>query len=262
MKEQYDIHPVPFTRIAGFDVFSVGLSRHHVAALIELDVTESRRRIKQLRREGTRVSFHAWLLKVIASVVVNHTRSAGFLADKRKIVTFKDVNISIVVEKDLNGEKVPIPLVITNAQTKTAEEITAGIEKARSGSLTEKDIVLHRKSHRMEKLYYLFPGFLRRYFWRVLLARPRFAFRTMGNVSVTTPGMGGSVKGWFIHKAIHPLSFGLGTTLQKPVAFKGEICLREILSMTVLIDHDVIDGAPMVRFVKELTHAIEKGDFL
>jgi pyruvate/2-oxoglutarate dehydrogenase complex dihydrolipoamide acyltransferase (E2) component len=32
--------------------------------------------------------------------------------------------------------------------------------------------------------------------------------------------------------------------------------------MTVLLDHDVIDGAPMVRFIKDLTKYFEKGDQL
>ncbi|MGM0498153.1 MAG: 2-oxo acid dehydrogenase subunit E2 [Bacteroidota bacterium] len=35
--------------------------------------------------------------------------------------------------------------------------------------------------------------------------------------------------------------------------------IREILNMTILIDHDVIDGAYMVRFLKELTRNIEMG---
>ena len=81
----------------------------------------------------------------------------------------------------------------------------------------------------------------------------------MGNVSITSPGMMGKVNGWFIHRSIHPISFGIGSILKKPTVVDSEIKIREILNMTILIDHDVIDGAPMVRFLKELTKQIETG---
>jgi len=39
----------------------------------------------------------------------------------------------------------------------------------------------------------------------------------------------------------------------------NEIKIREILNMTILVDHDVIDGAPMVRFLNDLTNYLETG---
>jgi hypothetical protein len=56
-----------------------------------------------------------------------------------------------------------------------------------------------------------------------------------------------------------PLSFGIGSVLKKPVVIDNEIRIREILNMTILVDHDVIDGAPMVRFLNDLTKYIESG---
>jgi pyruvate/2-oxoglutarate dehydrogenase complex dihydrolipoamide acyltransferase (E2) component len=69
----------------------------------------------------------------------------------------------------------------------------------------------------------------------------------------------GKVNGWFIHKSVHPISFGVGSILKKPVVIDNEIKIREILNMTVLVDHDVIDGAPMVRFLDDLTDYLETG---
>jgi pyruvate/2-oxoglutarate dehydrogenase complex dihydrolipoamide acyltransferase (E2) component len=81
----------------------------------------------------------------------------------------------------------------------------------------------------------------------------------MGNVAITSVGMMGKINGWFIHKSVHPISFGVGSILKKPVVFKNEVKIREILNMTILVDHDVIDGAPMVRFLDDLTDYIESG---
>ena len=103
------------------------------------------------------------------------------------------------------------------------------------------------------------PGKLRRLFWKILLKSPKAAYRTMGNVSVTSIGMIGRINGWFVHKSVHPVSFGVGSVLKKPVVINNEIKIREILNMTILVDHDVIDGAPMVRLLDDLTNYIETG---
>lgn len=58
---------------------------------------------------------------------------------------------------------------------------------------------------------------------------------------------------------MHPVSFGVGSVIMKPVVAGNEIKPREILNMTILVDHDVIDGAPMVRFLGDLTDYLENG---
>jgi len=43
----------------------------------------------------------------------------------------------------------------------------------------------------------------------------RIAQKKMGNVAVTSPGMVGKINGWFIHKAVHPVSFGPGSVKKR-----------------------------------------------
>ena len=54
------------------------------------------------------------------------------------------------------------------------------------------------------------------------------------------------------------LSFALGSIARKPGVVGEEIRIREYLSMTVLFDHDVTDGAPVVRFIQRLKELLEK----
>jgi pyruvate/2-oxoglutarate dehydrogenase complex dihydrolipoamide acyltransferase (E2) component len=70
----------------------------------------------------------------------------------------------------------------------------------------------------------------------------------------------GKINGWFIHKSVHPVSLGVGSIIKKPVVIDNEVKIREILNMTILVDHDIIDGAPMVRFLDELSNRIETGN--
>jgi pyruvate/2-oxoglutarate dehydrogenase complex dihydrolipoamide acyltransferase (E2) component len=98
MVQQFNYHKIPKSRIATFDVFSIGLSKHHVNALLEFDVTVSREKIKELKRSGNKISFNAWIIKVISKTLVQYPEAAAYLYSKKKLVTFNDINI-VVVEK-------------------------------------------------------------------------------------------------------------------------------------------------------------------
>ncbi|HKK41482.1 MAG TPA: 2-oxo acid dehydrogenase subunit E2 [Bacteroidales bacterium] len=262
MINNYRFKKFPSSRIATFDIFTVGLKKHHIIALLEFDVTDSRTRLRKLRKGGISVSLNAWLIKVIGEVLKKYPGAASYLYNKRNLLLCNDVNVSFLVEKKLGENKVPIPLVICNVNGKTAYEIGKEIEQAVNQELKASDIVLKRQSAIYERTYYHLPGFARRLFWKILLKKPERAFSTMGNVSVTSVGMMGRINGWFIHKSVHPLSFGIGSVIRKPVVEGNEIKIRDVLNMTILIDHDVIDGAPMVRFLNELTDYIESGKFI
>lgn len=261
MINDYFFRSIPQSRIATFDIFSVGLLRHHVSALLEFDVTESRRMLRELRKKGVNISFNAWLIKVISATLHNYPESTGYLYNKKKLILFNDINISILVEKNIAGNKIPIPVVIEKANQKTAAQISDEIEKAKNQDLSENDIVINKKTDFWERLYYYMPGFLRRGVWKFMLRNPWIAYRKMGNAVITSVGMMGKINGWFIQKSVHPVSFGIGSVLKKAVVIENEIKVREILNMTILIDHDVIDGAPMVRLLNELTKTIENPEF-
>ncbi len=259
MKPSFSFQQIPRSRIATFDTASLGLLKHHVSALLEFDVTESKRKLQELRRKGTKISFNAWLIKVISNVLQQHKEATAFLYSKKKLIIFDDINISIIVEKKIGGKAVPIPLIIEKSNEKSALEITAEIEDAKNKEISGEDIVLNRTSSFYENLYYNLPGFIRRGIWKIMLRNPEFVFRKMGNAIITSVGMMGKINGWFIHKSIHPISFGIGSVLKKPYVTGNEIKIRDILNMTILVDHDVIDGAPMVRFLNDLTKSIESG---
>ncbi len=262
MKDDFIYKKIPKSRIATFDIFSVGLLKHHISAMLEFDVTESRKRLHELRKRGVNISFNGWIIKVIGGILEKHPEASAYLYNKNKLIIFDDINISILVEKKINSKKVPVPLVIEKASKKSALEITCEIENAKNQGLSDNDIVINKQSDFAERLYYNMPGFLRRAVWKFMLRNPKIAYKKMGNAVVTSVGMMGKINGWFIQKSVHPISFGVGSVLKKAVVVNNEIKIREILNMTVLFDHDVIDGAPMVRFLNEMTRSLESGEFL
>lgn len=100
------------------------------------------------------------------------------------------------------------------------------------------------------------PSYFRRFIWKCILNMPNYAYKKMGNVSISSLGATSSFNGWFIHSSIHPIAFGIGAIVKKPMVKNNKILIRQMLNMTVLLDHDLLDGSPMVRFVKCLNNEI------
>jgi pyruvate/2-oxoglutarate dehydrogenase complex dihydrolipoamide acyltransferase (E2) component len=69
----------------------------------------------------------------------------------------------------------------------------------------------------------------------------------------------GKVNGWFIPISVHPICFGISSIVKKPSVVNDKIEIREMLKASILIDHDVIDGADMARFISDLSRNIETG---
>ena len=77
---QCDYHKIPQSRIATFDVYSVGILRHHICTLLEYDVTNRRSKLWDLRRNGCKASFNAWMIKVFSIAIQQHPEVAAYLS--------------------------------------------------------------------------------------------------------------------------------------------------------------------------------------
>lgn len=253
----------PSSRQFTFDFGKLGREKHHVKALLQVDVTEARLKIKQHRQGGAKISFIAWLVKTIADSVALHPAVNGVNRPRRnRVAVFKDVDVSIVIEKEVNGVRVPLPYVIRSADKKTVAHIQQEIESAKSQFFQDEgDYVLGKKNNPVWMRAFLrLPQWLRIPFMRTLVFNnPQRLKDAMGTVMITTVGMAGRLKGWIIPYSAHPLCFALGSLNEQPAVHCGEICKREILHLTVLIDHDAVDGIPAARFVDELVKKLERG---
>lgn len=256
MKEtrQFKEISFPHSRISTIDVCEIGRKRHHMVTLLEIDVTDAQAALRKIReQDGKRLSFMAWLVKCIGTAVSEHREAAAFLKSNNSMLVFNDVDISITVEKDINGYKVPLPLVMRNVTAKSILDIQNEISMARNENAKEDTVVLSGGFGVMGmRLFYALPGFFRRWIWKAFLLKPHMAQRIMGSVMITSVGMTGGLDGWSIPTSIHPLCFAVGSVVSKPGVVDDTISIRNYLKLTILIDHDVIDGAPAARFVARL----------
>lgn len=256
----YRISEFPKARIPTLDFLALGDKNHYVMSLIEVDVTKGRHKIKEYeKRTGIKLSFTAWLLKCIGKAASEHKAVHSVMKGKKQIVYFDDVDISITVEKAVKDGKAPMPLLIRKTNEKTLYQIHEEIRAAQKEEIDGASVLGGGQSKKKMSLYTALPKFLRRFFIKRILKDPLKVKELMGTIILTSVGMFGKAHGWPIPTTAHPLAFAIGGITKKPGVINDEIEIREYLTMTILFNHDVVDGAPAARFVSQLVELIESG---
>ncbi len=238
------------------DTLSWGRKRHHIPILLEIDVTAARAAIHDRKtKTGQGISFTGWIVKCIAQAASEHKHVHALRKGKRAIVTFDDVDVSIIIERETDtGEKLPMPYIIRKANEKTVMEIHEEIRAAQRSLVVGEVQIASDRAAWVTKIFTILPRFLRDWlFWRPVLRDPVLFKRMMGTVSVSALGIAGQTgMSWGIPIGIHPLIIAVGGIAKRPGMIHDEIAVREYVGLTVLFDHDVTDGAPVGRFIRRL----------
>ena len=232
---------------------------HAIYGLLEVDVTTARRSIEEHKaRTGEGLSFTGFLTYCLARAVDEDKSVQAYIKGGKQLVIFDDVDVGLPVEREVGGKRVPIGYVIRRANHKTYREIHDEIRAVQTRPVPpDKGMVNWLRAG------LLLPGPLSGIFIaliRLALRRdPKIKVAQAGTVGVTSVGMFGSRSGWGLTPPMHSLFLIVGGIALKPAVVDGRIEPREILSLTVGLDHDVVDGAPAARFVKRLLELIESG---
>jgi pyruvate/2-oxoglutarate dehydrogenase complex dihydrolipoamide acyltransferase (E2) component len=86
--------------------------------------------------------------------------------------------------------------------------------------------------------------------------------RLAGTLGVTSVGMFGRGPARAVALQVHTLDVVLGATDVRPCDVEGRIESRSMLAVTLMFDHDVVDGAPAARFASRLRELVESADLL
>jgi len=259
-----EIH-YPAVRQFTADTGRIGREKHYIRSLLEVDITDALQKIKALRAPGRKVSFQAWFIKVLADTVAKHPPVNGIRKGRNTVVVFKSVDVATIVEKKVDGVPVPLPLVLRGANTKTCFQLNDEIQAAVVQSVqNEGNLVLGEgENPALLRLAAVLPQWLRLLYMRaIILSHPQRMQKMMGTVIVTSLGTVGRLTGWIIPTSMHPLSIGIGSLNKKPAVYQGIIQKRDILHLTIAVDHDVIDGMPALKFVDDLVARLESGALL
>jgi len=252
----YRVAPLTMNRRAVAASASVGREQNTIHALIEVDITEPRRVIREHHeRTGERLSLTAYVIACLGRAIAAHPSLNAFRKGRR-LILLDDVTIGTLVERELGGEIVPENFGIQKAQAKTYRQIHDEIRAA--------------QQHAQDALgglsgmtwFRFFPEFLMRAFMR-FGAKNIILAKRFGVVAVTAVGMfAGDDALWCIPLSSATVTVTVGSIVERPVAVEDRIESHEHLCLTLTFNHDIVDGAPAARFAKTFGEILKSGDLL
>jgi len=264
MKEfgTYKIKNFSKVRQALSDVYDVSVKKTNIIGLIELDVDKARRKIIEYESEtGIKLSFTGWIIKCIAQAVIEHKEVHAYRIKKNKLIVFDNIHVNVMIERTTSsGKKVPINHIIMFANDKSVQDITDEIREVQERKVTERNQIVKGTPDFYMKLYSLVPKFMRNIIIRRKLEDTKFFIENAGTVTITSLGVfAKNLSGWAIPFTTSTLGIAIGGIKEKPTFIDGKLEEHEFLNLTIQIDHKIVDGGPITRFVSTLSELIESG---
>jgi pyruvate/2-oxoglutarate dehydrogenase complex dihydrolipoamide acyltransferase (E2) component len=234
--------------------------RHNMYALLEVDVTRVRRFIEDYKRtSGEQLSFTGYLVSCLAHAVDEDKTVQSYRKGTKQLVIFDDVDVGFMVELKKEGKPYLTGHVVKGANHMSYGEINLEIRtiQASQKPTSEQQASWFRK---VMQLPWPLSPLVKIIFRTAVKNNPTLVTSMAGTVGISSVGMfGKGHSGWGIAIGSHVLDLVVGGTTRKPVYVDGQLEPRDILDLTIIFDHDVIDGAPAARFTRKLVELIEDG---
>jgi hypothetical protein len=250
-----EIRRLPRLRNALLDILAEGRRKNIAHILVDADFTGIRDRLKEHRLlTGEAISVTSYIAKSFASAIAADRRMQAYRLGRSRIVLFDDVDIGFMIERESEGEPLPVFYIVRAAQRKSMQDIHEELQLAKTKPLGTDAAV-----SALEWQFLRLPKVLRRLAWFFIHRNPYWFKATAGTVGLTSFGM--HTTGAALGLPITPMSLTLTVgTLETQLALcDGVVCEREIIHMDISLDHDVIDGAPTMRFANRLKELLRSG---
>jgi 2-oxoacid dehydrogenase/acyltransferase catalytic subunit len=248
---------LPYPRLRNFvlDVLAEGRRKKIAHLVLEADIGPMRERLAERRRQAMEpVSITSYVAKSFACAIAEDKRMQAYRRGRSRLVVFDDVDLAFMVEREWEGEPIPIFAIVRAAQRKTAHEIHRELQAARETPLGTRGPM-----NALEMQFFLLPTFLRKALWFMIRRNPYWFKDVAGTAAVTSMGM--FTSGATVGVPITPMTVTLciGSIEKKLALVDGRVAEREVIHLNISIDHDIIDGAPLVRFAERLKKILLDG---
>lgn len=244
--------PFPMYRRLITDLLREGRRQNTIYEYFEADITDFMAWRAQTKAAGGKtVSVTAYVSSCLADCIGAEPEMQAYRTGfGRKLIVFDDVDMAFSAEKTVAGETVLWAFIIRACNRKTADEVEQGLDRIKTTPIEE------TASWRLASKLAPLPAFLRRLTWLGPRYSPFLQKKYLGTVAVTSPGM--FSKGRLIAVPISPmtLTLSIGSIDPQPVFQDGVLAEREIITLMLSADHDVVDGAPLARLIAKFRDKI------
>jgi pyruvate/2-oxoglutarate dehydrogenase complex dihydrolipoamide acyltransferase (E2) component len=251
MRPSYRIEPLPKMRQLAPDIGWLARNRYLIRGLLEVDVTTPRQLIRAHKEKtGEQLSFTAFLAACVGHAVDADRTIHAMRNWRGDLVIFDDVDISVLIEREMDGKKYPLAHIIRAANKKSFLDIHQEIRQVQAKPRSDQE------ANSLKTLVNL-PRFLRRFLLWIVSKSPQMRKQNLGTVTLSAVGMFGNKAGWAMGPNFHPLGLIVGSIVKKPGLVDNSTLVREYLYLTIDFDHEVVDGAPAARLANRLVDLIE-----
>ena len=186
---------------------------------LEVDVTEAQRLRREVSQNSDAVITLAHVLIKACAETLKRVPSVNSVLANGVVHYFDQSNIGVAVALD-DGLIVPVLRDVGNMSVFQISQATHDLAtRARAGELSPDEVV-----------------------------GGTFTISVLGSVDGFTPILNSPQSG----------ILGVGRSVEKPIASRGEIALREMMTASLTADHQVIDGAIAAAFLRRLQATVER----
>jgi len=251
-------HPYPRLRNFVLDVLAEGQRKHIAHIMLEAEIDGIKERLAERRQRGqASVSMTSYIAKSFACAIEADKCVQAYRLGKSRLIAFDDIDLSFVVERQWEGASIPVFYIVRAVQRKSALEIHRELQAARTTPLGTDGPM-----NALEMQFFMLPRFLRKAVWLVIRRNPYWFKDVAGTAAVTALGMYGSGTAAGIPITPMTLTLTIGTIEKKPALRDGQLVEREVVHLVLSVDHDVVDGAPLMRFTERFKQLLRDGTVL
>lgn len=250
-----EIHRIPRSRRLVTEALRVGRRQVPIHGLFDVDITDVRQR---LSAQDPPLSMTAFVAACVGRAAAAHPEVHGYRDWRGRLVLHRHVDIATLLEVTTPDGVFPLAHLIVDADARSVTEISNEIRAV----VENPDAVPARKllSRGLPPVAAV-PGLVRFGYW--LASRSVRLRRRTGSVSLTAVGMFGGGGGFGIAApTLSTLGVVVGGISPQPRVVDNEVAIRDVMDLTVAVDHRITDGAPTARFVAYLRDLLHSGQLL
>jgi len=221
-----------------------------MVGLIDVDVTTANRLLASHQPPS---SLTAFVVASVARAAAAHPDVHAYRNWRGQLVTHRHVDVTTIVEIATPQGPFGLPHVLRDADIRGVSDLTAELHRVkRDPSASGSGRWLERAAPVATHI----PGAVQAMY--AVMARSVAIRQRIGTIAVTAVGMFAGGGGFGLTPpTMMSLEVVVGGMTQRPRVVDGQVEIRDVLDLTLVIDHNVVDGAPATRFGAELRQLIE-----
>src|SRR3954471_12302933 len=246
-----EIRPFPSSRRLVTAAVRAGRRIMPMHGLLDVDVTEARR---LLAAGDPPLSTTAFVVASVARAVAAHPEVHAYRDWRGRLVLHRHVDVQTLVEVPTAQGPFGLVHVVRDADIRSVADISVELGGVKADmTSTGTGRALQQLAPIAGRVPGVFPAMY------AVMSRSVRAHQLAGTVQVTAVGMFAGGGGF----AIAPPTLAstlvvVGGVSRRARVVEERILVRDVLDLTVSIDHNVVDGAPAVRFGADLRRRMEQ----